>query len=197
MSVGDTHVLHFLGRSQFYIILTFSEKGEFICVSVNCNAVMKYSICTCRLGRNSVIVRPHILKIGSADSSDPWPTLPTPLKSGVSSILLSSLVAREARIWHPRKEAKPTYLAFLSLLLSSLALSIQLCSFPQQRPVFRSPWGTGRHRRKDSLAECVHSQKWLSWGRPLAVASHGAQQPAEREGCTCSTATLSTHRCRV
>ena len=70
MSVGDTHVLHFLGRSQFYIILTFSEKGEFICVSVNCKAVIKYPIRTCKLGRNSIIIRPHILKIGSADSSD-------------------------------------------------------------------------------------------------------------------------------
>ena len=42
-----------------------------------------------------------------------------------------------------QKAGRPTYRALLFLLLSSLALCIQLCSFPQLSPVFRSLWGLG------------------------------------------------------
>lgn len=86
--------------------------------------------------RKKLSSKPHILKTSSADI----PYVP------------------EVRCWqHPsfltlytwdqglasQKAGRPTYLAVLFLLLSSLALFIQLCSFPQLSPIFRSLWGLG------------------------------------------------------
>ena len=196
MSVGDTHVLHFLGRSQFYIILTFSEKGEFICVSVNCKAVIKYPIRTCKLGRNSIIIRPHILKIGSADSSDTWATC-LRLLSRVSapSFFPHWLHVRPGFGIPERRQAGiPCCSLPASLQLSALHPGLFFSAAASSLQVTLGAWKAQKERLVGRA--CSFTERAFL-GRPLAVASHGAQQPAAREGCTCPTAALSTHRCRA
>lgn len=137
---------------------------------VNCDTFVKYSICTCKLERNSL--PSHIF----------WKpvqlTFPTSLKSGVGSILLSSLFIPETRVWRPRRQAGQ------HTLLSPLPASLQLSTFhpalffSTAESNLQVTLGTGRLRREESLAECVLSQEGLSWGWTLlCVRAAPAPQP--------------------
>ena len=75
-----------------------------------------------------------------------------------------------------QKAGRPTYRALLFLLLSSLALCIQLFSTAESS--LQVTLGAGRLRREESLAECVLSREGLSWGRTLlCVRAAPAPQP--------------------
>lgn len=110
----------------------FRKKCEFIHVWT-VMPLWKYSICTCKL--ETLFQATYSENQFSWHSLHPW----SQCWQHPSFLTLCTWDQGLAS----QKAGRPAYLAVLSLLLASLVLFIQLCSFPQLSPVFRSLWGLG------------------------------------------------------